>query len=208
MTRSERRALKDKVALEKGRLMQQRAGHAAKMYRENLPPEGVSLTECSPDAAGFIADADRFHSDTVGEEHLRRKAQHERQVQMNDNRRQQVRVEREGKRWEDMEKQEGDAAQKWDRLRDEGEKSKKNKSGVPYNMISLRYNDGIDGDRLAHSDSITKHKAQLRSNNLSRLGDSRCGYNILTGQPRGEIVDPPAPKPSEKLAHWSHHETR
>lgn len=39
-------------------------------------------------------------------------------------------------------------------------------------------------------------------------GDDRCGYNILTGQPRGEIVDPPAPKPSEKLAHWSHHETR
>ena len=38
-----------------------------------------------------------------------------------------------------MEKQEGDAAEKWDRLRDEGEKSKKNKSGVPYNMISLRY---------------------------------------------------------------------
>ena len=36
-------------------LLEQRAGHAAKMYRENLPPEGVSLTECSPDAAGFIA---------------------------------------------------------------------------------------------------------------------------------------------------------
>ena len=51
----------------------------------------------------------------------------------------QVRVDREGKRWEDMEKQEGDAAEKWDRLRDEGEKSKKNKSGVPYNMISLRW---------------------------------------------------------------------
>lgn len=33
----------------------QRAGQAAKMHRENLPPEGVSLTECTPDAAGFIA---------------------------------------------------------------------------------------------------------------------------------------------------------
>lgn len=50
----------------------------------------------------------------------------------------QLRVEREGKRWEDMEKKEGDEAQKWDRLRDDGEKSKKNKSGVPYNMINLR----------------------------------------------------------------------
>lgn len=33
-------------------------------------------------------DADRFHSDTVGEEHLRRKAQYEKTVQMNNNRRQ------------------------------------------------------------------------------------------------------------------------
>lgn len=36
----------------------------------------------------LLADADRFHSDTVGEEHLRRKAQYERKVQINDNRRQ------------------------------------------------------------------------------------------------------------------------
>ncbi|CBJ25482.1 conserved unknown protein [Ectocarpus siliculosus] len=204
MTRPERRALKDKVALEKGRLMQ-RAGQAAKMNRDNLPPEGVSLTECTPDAAGFIADADRFHSDTVGEEHLRRKAQHERKVQINDNRRQ-LRVEREGKRWEDMEKKEGDDEQRWNRLRDEGEKSKKNKSGVPYNMISLRYNDGLDGDRLEYADNVTKHRAQVRSNNLTRLGDSRCGYNILTGQPREEIVDPPVPKPSDAVALWSHHQ--
>ena len=33
----------------------QRAGHAAKVNRDNLPPEGVSLTEYTPDAAGFIA---------------------------------------------------------------------------------------------------------------------------------------------------------
>lgn len=36
----------------------------------------------------LASDADRFHSDTVGEEHLRRKAQYERKVQINDNRRQ------------------------------------------------------------------------------------------------------------------------
>lgn len=37
-----------------------------------------------------------------------------------------------------MEKKEGDEVQKWNRLRDEGSKSRSNKSGVPYNMISLR----------------------------------------------------------------------
>ncbi|CAN0137362.1 unnamed protein product [Ascophyllum nodosum] len=194
-------ALKDKVALEKSRLMQ-RTGHAAKMYRENVPPEGVSLTGCTPEAAGFITDSDRFHSDTVGEERFRRKAQHERHVQINANRRQ-LRVEREGKRWEDMERKEEAEKERLDWLRAEERKSKKNKSGMPYNMISLMYNDGLDGQRLEYNDSIVKHRAKMRSNNLLRLGDSRCGYNILTGQSKDEVVDPPAPKPSEALAHWS-----
>lgn len=69
-----------------------------------------------------------------------------------------MRVEREGKRWEDMERKEGGVEQRWDRLRDEGEKSKKNKSGVPYNMISLRYM--RDGARAT---------AESTSSNLSCL---------------------------------------
>lgn len=32
------------------------------MNRDNLPPEGVSLTECTPDAAGFIAGGDTKRS--------------------------------------------------------------------------------------------------------------------------------------------------
>ncbi|CAM9790357.1 unnamed protein product [Choristocarpus tenellus] len=87
MTRPERRTLKDKVALERSRLMQ-RAGQAAKMYRDNMPPEGVSLTELTSGAAGFIADADRFHSDTVGEEHLRRRAEYQHKTKINENKRQ------------------------------------------------------------------------------------------------------------------------
>lgn len=47
-------------------------------------------------------------------------------------------MQREGKRWEDMEKKDGQDAKRWDRLREEGAKAKKNKSGVPYNMINLR----------------------------------------------------------------------
>lgn len=46
----------------------------------------------------------------------------------------------------------------------------------------------------------------VRHFSLSLSIDDRCGYNILTGQPREEIVDPPVPKPSDAVAHWSHHE--
>lgn len=38
-----------------------------------------------------------------------------------------------------MESKDEAAEERWDRLREEGEKSKKNKSGVPYNMINLMY---------------------------------------------------------------------
>lgn len=41
------------------------------------------------------------------------------------------------------------------------------------NSFGDRYNDGLDGKRLEHADNITKHRAQVRSNNLTRLGDSR-----------------------------------
>ena len=73
MTRSERRAQRDKVALEKDRLMK-RTGLAAKMYRENAPDTSDGLVVPRPDAAGFMADSDRFHTDVAGEDKLRRDA--------------------------------------------------------------------------------------------------------------------------------------
>ena len=72
LTRKERRALKDKVALEKQRLMN-RTGLAAKMYRENAPENPSELLTLQSNAAGFLADADRYHSDTAGEEFQARK---------------------------------------------------------------------------------------------------------------------------------------
>ena len=72
MSRSERLALKDKVALEKDRLWK-RTGWQARLYRENAPRHGsMGLTAMEPNAAGFLADADRFHSDVSGEEYLSR----------------------------------------------------------------------------------------------------------------------------------------
>lgn len=47
---------------------------------------------------------------------------------------------------------------------------------APYPKLRVlgdRYDDGLDGARLEYADNITKHRAQVRSNNLTRLGDSR-----------------------------------
>ena len=54
--RQERRAQKDKVALEKERLMK-RTGFAAKLYRENAPRTAMGLIEPSADAAGSLRAA-------------------------------------------------------------------------------------------------------------------------------------------------------
>lgn len=183
MTRSERLATKDKVALEKQRLFN-RAGRKAREYRDNLPPEGISLTEGHPGAAGYIADADRFHTDVVGDEMVRRKAEYERKQQVTDVHRQQ-KVAREEGRWAEMAAKEEQDDLRWEQLRDEGVKAKKNASGVPYNMISLQYASSPDGEKLRREDEQVRHRAALRSQHLVANGDTRSQYNIINGEPRG-----------------------
>jgi len=88
-TREERRGLKDKVALEKQRLSQ-RVGHQARMQQANAPDSTSGLTSCSTDAAGYISNAERFHTDTAGEEYQQRQIQIAKKKQAEDFRRNQV----------------------------------------------------------------------------------------------------------------------
>ena len=43
----------------------QRVGHEARMQRENAPSTSAGLTACMDGGAGYLADAERFHTDTV-----------------------------------------------------------------------------------------------------------------------------------------------
>ena len=73
LTRIERRAQRDKVALEKERLLK-RTGLSAKLYRENAPKTADGLIVPEMSAAGFMSDADRFHTDVAGDERAARAA--------------------------------------------------------------------------------------------------------------------------------------
>jgi hypothetical protein len=75
-------------------------------------------------------------------------------------------------------------------------------------MINLNYSDGLDGERLKHNDALIKHRAQIRSNQLSRLGDTRSGYNIISGTPCAAKCDPEPPQVPAQLAHWMAHPMR
>ena len=76
MTRHERRALKDKVALEKDRLMK-------RLKRRSCRERGEGLDEIRAPSRGrgLLADANRFHTDTSGEEFARKAKYEEKQLQ-------------------------------------------------------------------------------------------------------------------------------
>lgn len=198
MTRQERRAQKDKVALEKERLMK-RTGLSAKQYRENAPKTAMGLIVPEQNAAGFLSDADRFHTDVSGEEYLRRRAKYEAQQSTYAAKRVQ-RVQREEDRWEQIQARKKEEEEFWDEQRAAGEKARKNHSSVPYDAITLRYNDGLDGERLRFHDDKVRYRAAVRSRNLQRCGDTRTGYNIINGSDQAALAVPPQPEPGGELA--------
>lgn len=65
-------------------------GHEARMQRDNAPTTSAGLTACIDGGAGYLADAERFHTDTVGEEYQRRQEELLRKNRAIDFRRNQV----------------------------------------------------------------------------------------------------------------------
>mmetsp|Transcript_6402 Transcript_6402/g.7789 ORF Transcript_6402/g.7789 Transcript_6402/m.7789 type:complete len:214 (-) Transcript_6402:146-787(-) len=202
MTREERRQTKDKVALEKGRLMK-RSGQQARMYRENAPgPEG--LTCPLTNAAGYLADADRFHSDVSGEELQARQNKYDRNQQIYENKRI-MNAEKEEERWQKMENIKAQEEAYWENQRQLGNKAKKNISGVPYDTVTLQYHDGLDGDRLRHSDDLVRYRAALRAKNLVECGDTRSSCDIINGTDLPSHIPPARPHVPQLDLHHSGH---
>lgn len=193
-TREERAALKDKAALEKARLMQ-RPGN--KLYRENAPLTPLGLIVPEPTAAGYLSDADRFHTDVSGEEFLRRRAATEARQQFYSKKRIE-RVEREERRWADLKLKNQREEEYWAAQRELG--SKKNASSVPYDAITLCYSKDLGGEELRFQDDEVKYRAAVRSKNLQECGDTRTGYNIINGIENEPILPPTKPQPSVALA--------
>ena len=197
-TRQERAALRDKVALEKDRLMK-RTGLAAKMYRENAPDTSDGLVVPRPDAAGFMADSDRFHTDVAGEDKLRRDAK----IKQDYLRREHTRLERakaEEQRWARIQQEKANEEANWLAERQAGIKAKRNASSVPFDMVTLQYHDSLDGERLRYHDDKVRYRAAVRSSNLLKNGGSRAGYDILTGGDVRGLQKPSYPQASGVLA--------
>lgn len=123
------------------------------MQRENAPETSAGLTTCVVGGAGYLSNADRFHSDTAGEEHAQRQQAVVRKQQAIEFRRNQS-IEREDSRWRRIEEKQQQDAEKWNRLRESGTKSGKNQSSAAYDITNLRYHDNDDGKQQKYVDDM------------------------------------------------------
>ena len=86
------------------RLIGERVGHAARLHQQNAPESSAGLTACSQDGAGYLANSNRFHTDTCGEEFALRQGGIERRRQVDELKRE-IAVSREEARWQQMEEE-------------------------------------------------------------------------------------------------------
>lgn len=73
----------------------------------------------------------------------------------------------------------------------------RNQPSMPYDIISLQYNNSLDGIRLHYNDKKTIYRSKLRAKNLD--GRSNSLYNPITGAPRHIVETGAEPKVPEAL---------
>ncbi|OQR82914.1 hypothetical protein ACHHYP_15298 [Achlya hypogyna] len=180
-TRDERKAVRDKETWEKDRLRARKEG----FIRVDTSISGAAMTEQAHGSQGYMSDADRFHTDVAGEEKVARESRTAKHQLVYDHKRQNNQL-REEQRWKAMDAKSAEEKQRWDRLRDDGGKARRNKSSCDFNLVTLKYNDGKDGERLMKADSEIRHRAAVRAANL-QFQNSRAGINPITGDPIARV---------------------
>uniref|UniRef100_A0A7S0WJ42 Flagellar associated protein n=1 Tax=Hemiselmis tepida TaxID=464990 RepID=A0A7S0WJ42_9CRYP len=171
-TRADRAAKQDKTTLEKGRLAQRREKFTRYVDLGNP-------TEMSNGAVGFLADADRFHSDTAGEEKLHRDKNIQRREDMYELKRNQF-LDREENRWSSMEGERSMEQQKLEIMQNTS-KGTRNHSSVAYDCVTLEYHATPAGMQQRFEDDMSRYRAGVRTEKLHRFS-SGDGYNPITGE--------------------------
>lgn len=125
------------------------------MQRENAPTTSAGLTTCVEGGAGYMTDADRFHSDTAGEEYQRRQESLVKKQRALEFRRNQA-SNREDDRFQRLEEKRREEEEKWEKMRENGSKAMKNKSKAAYDITTLQYYANDDGEAQKYTDDMGK----------------------------------------------------
>lgn len=194
-TRAYRLAQMNKESLEKQRLAERKGGyHKYEVIK--------AVTEYEEGTVGFVPESGRFDTDTVGEEWRRRKAKHERSQRIYNQKREEN-VVREEERWRKMEEAKKAEVEKYTRYRADPLMGKKNVGSMPFDVVTLKYNDGDDGARLAYEDEQIRYRAALRAKNLHEKSTG-SSFDPVTGGTARRIPTPNRPVHEANYAHADH----
>ncbi len=171
-TRADRAAKQDKTTLEKSRLCQRREKFVR--YEDIGNP-----AEMGPGAVGYLADADRFHSDTAGEEKMVRDREIQRRDEIYERKRNNF-LDREENRWSNMEGERTMQQKKLEVLQN-STKGTRNHSSVAYDCVTLEYHATPAGMQQHFEDDMARYRAGVRTEKLHRYS-SGDGYNPITGE--------------------------
>ena len=172
-TRKQRRDRASKETLEKSRLMNRRECHFQYTNLGKLTePEDGTLQHCG--------DAERFQTDCAGfYKQARENVLQHRKSNMDAKRA--ALIDKEEIRWGDIDESQMTEQQKWEHIRELGERNRRNTSSVPYDPITLGYHDNQDGDKLRHTDDMIRYRAAMRAQQLRKK--NTCGFDPITGDP-------------------------
>ena len=194
-TRAYRLAQMDKESLEKQRLVERKGGY-------HKYEKIKAVTEYEAGTVGFMPESGRFDTDTVGEEWRRRQAKIERAQQIYNNKRQEN-IVREEHRWAKMEEQKKAEVEKYTRYRADPLMGKKNVGSMPFDVVTLKYNDGADGARMAYEDEQIRYRAALRAKNLHEKSTG-SSFDPITGGNARVVPTPQRPTLEANYAHADH----
>ena len=98
----------------------------------------------------------------------------------------------EATRWQDYDTRTKENKQYWDDVRATSLKAKANLSSLPYDPVTLRTKDSIDGLQYEYEEGLMKYREQLRSKNLYGKYNAN-GYNPIDGRPlfKGDMPQRP-----------------
>ncbi|GBG26673.1 Hypothetical Protein FCC1311_028942 [Hondaea fermentalgiana] len=168
LTRKERHASKDKESKEKALLEQTRAPLRT-----------------------YITEQDRFITDFAAEEKRRREATTRMKEQQLTTRRAKA-VSAEEERWRKINQERAEQA-----AREAARKSRavpRNGNSVPYNPLTLQYEESDAGEMLKFTDEKIRYRAALRAERL-RHHEAKEGFNPITGEATRGVQLPRQPQP-------------
>eukprot|EP00331_Platyophrya_macrostoma_P028267 CAMPEP_0176436966 /NCGR_PEP_ID=MMETSP0127-20121128/18318_1 /TAXON_ID=938130 /ORGANISM="Platyophrya macrostoma, Strain WH" /LENGTH=201 /DNA_ID=CAMNT_0017820457 /DNA_START=71 /DNA_END=676 /DNA_ORIENTATION=- len=170
--------MKDKEVIEKT-LINQRAGFETR----NVDVREL-LHNSNPDSTLYVTENERFDKDfAIHDKKRRMEEQYKKDLAMEKQRLE--RLNRDAQRWEEMAQQEAREDARMAYKTEVFKVGKKNTSGMPYNPITLEYENSDKGQELKVKDEKSQVRAYLRANNLDSR--SNCGYDILTGEVRRPV---------------------